>query len=154
MRDFLSRHPRLAKLVREVSRFGSVGAVAYAVQLGTTNLLWSAAGAAPLTGQVVGTLCSIAVAFVGHRFWTFGERTRTGYGRETALFLVMNGVGMLIQLGCLGLTVYVLGLDGPLARNIAGNLVGVALGTLFRFFAYRTWVFPERPKSPSRAPAV
>ncbi|MFD6951936.1 polysaccharide biosynthesis protein GtrA [Nocardiopsis sp. TSRI0078] len=154
MRDFLDRHPGLAKLAREVGRFGSVGAAAYAVQLGTTNLLWSAAGAAPLTGQVVGTLCSIAVAFVGNRFWTFGDRTRTGYGRETVLFLAMNGVGMLIQLACLGFSVYALGLDGPLARNIAGNVVGVGLGTFFRFFSYRTWVFPEQPENPSREPAT
>lgn len=152
MRDFLSRHPRIAGLAREVGKFGSVGAVAYVVQLGTTNLLWSAAGAGPLTGQVVGTLCSIAVAFVGNRFWTFGDRARTGYGRETALFLLMNGVGMLIQLACLGFSVYVLGLDGPLASNIAGNVVGVGLGTLFRFFSYRTWVFPLPPGNPSREP--
>ncbi|WP_435107538.1 GtrA family protein [Nocardiopsis synnemataformans] len=153
MRNFLSRHPRIAKLVREVGKFGSVGAVAYVVQLGTTNLLWSAAGADPLTGQVVGTLCSIAVAFVGNRFWTFGDRARTGYGRETALFLLMNGVGMLLQLACLGFSVYVLGFDGPLASNIAGNVVGVGLGTLFRFFSYRAWVFPEQSGDPVRRTA-
>ncbi|WP_047871850.1 GtrA family protein [Nocardiopsis sp. RV163] len=152
MRDFLSRHPGIAELVREVGKFGSVGAVAYAVQLGTTNLLWSAAGAGPLTGQVIGTLCSIAVAFVGNRFWTFGDRARTGYGRETALFLLMNGVGMLLQLACLGFSVYVLGFDGPLASNIAGNVVGVGLGTLFRFFSYRTWVFPEQGGDAVREP--
>lgn len=148
MRDFLTRRPRLAKLAREVGRFGSVGAVAYAVQLGTTNLLWGVAGAAPLTGQLIGTLCSIAVAFAGNRFWTFNDRARTGYGRETVLFLAMNGVGVLLQLGCLGFSVYLLGLDSPLARNIAGNVVGVGLGTLFRFFSYRTWVFPEREVPP------
>lgn len=152
MRDLLSRHPGLAGLARQLGKFGSVGAVAYAVQLGTTNLLWSVADAAPLTGQVIGTLCSIAVAFVGNRFWTFGDRARTGYGRETVLFLLMNGVGMLIQLGCLGATVYVLGLDGPLARNVAGNVVGVGLGTLFRFFSYRAWVFPEPRETPPRDP--
>ncbi|PDP86944.1 polysaccharide biosynthesis protein GtrA [Glycomyces fuscus] len=153
MRNFLSRHPRIATLLRELGRFGSVGAVAYAVQLGTTNLLWSAAGAGPLTGQVVGTLCSIAVAFVGNRFWTFGDRARTGYGRETVLFLLMNGVGMLLQVACLGVSVYVLGFEGPLASNIAGNVVGVGLGTLFRFFSYRTWVFPEQGGDPVREPA-
>jgi putative flippase GtrA len=153
VRDFLSRHPRIAGLVREAGKFGSVGAVAYTVQLGTTNLLWSAAGAGPLTGQVIGTLCSIAVAFVGNRFWTFGDRARTGYGRETVLFLLMNGVGMLLQLACLGVSVYVLGFDGPLASNIAGNVVGVGLGTLFRFFSYRTWVFPQRQGGPAPGPA-
>ncbi|GAB3724729.1 GtrA family protein [Nocardiopsis nanhaiensis] len=145
MRQFLDRHPRLAKLAAEVGKFGSVGAVAYVVQLAVTNLLW-ASGAQVLAGQVLGTVCAITVAFVGNRFWTFADRARTGYGRETFLFLVMNGIGLLIQLGCQAFSLYVLGLDGPLAQNIAGNVVGVGLGTLFRFFAYRTWVFPAEPE--------
>lgn len=145
MRHFLENHPRLAKLAGEIARFGSVGAMAYVVQLGVTNLLWSLTDLPVMAGQVIGTVCSIAVAFVGNRFWTFASRARTGYWRETALFLAMNGVGMLVQLGCQAFSLYVLGLDGPLAQNIAGNVVGVGIGTLFRFFSYRTWVFPERP---------
>lgn len=152
MRQFLNRHPRLTALAREVGKFGSVGAVAYVVQLAVTNLLWALTDHPVLVGQVIGTVCAIVVAFVGNRFWTFAHRARTGYGRETVLFLVMNGVGMLIQLGCQAFSLYVLGLDGPLAQNIAGNVVGVGLGTLFRFFSYRTWVFPERPKGSEERP--
>lgn len=147
MREFLARHPRIAGFAGEVGRFGSVGAVAYVVQLAITNLVWGTTDLPLMVGQVVGTSCAIAVAFIGNRFWTFADRARTGYGRETFLFLVMNGVGMLIQVGCLAFAVYVLGLQGPLASNIAGNVVGVGLGTLFRFFAYRTWVFPTRPET-------
>ncbi|WP_067603512.1 GtrA family protein [Nocardiopsis listeri] len=145
MREFLARHPRVAGLAAEVGKFGSVGALAYVVQLAVTNLVWGLSDLPLLVGQVVGTSCAIAVAFVGNRFWTFRDRARTGYGRETFLFLVMNGVGMLIQVGCLGFAVYVLGWEGQLAGNIAGNVVGVGLGTLFRFFSYRTWVFPPDP---------
>lgn len=145
MREFLARHPRVAGLAAEVGKFGSVGALAYVVQLAVTNLVWGLSDLPLLVGQVVGTSCAIAVAFVGNRFWTFRDRARTGYGRETLLFLVMNGVGMLIQVGCLGFAVYVLGWEGQLAGNIAGNVVGVGLGTLFRFFSYRTWVFPPDP---------
>ncbi|MFI6574552.1 GtrA family protein [Nocardiopsis sp. NPDC050513] len=141
MREFRQRHPRIAGIAAEVGKFGSVGAVAYVVQLGMTNVLWSM-GVGPMPGQVVGTVCAIAVAFVGNRFWTYRDRARTGYGRETVLFLVMNGAGMLLQLGCQGFAVYVLELESQLAHNIAGNVVGVGLGTLFRFWSYRTWVFP------------
>ncbi|MCY9785716.1 GtrA family protein [Nocardiopsis sp. EMB25] len=143
MREFLQRRPRVARLTAEVGRFGSVGAIAYVVQLGVTNLLWGV-GTDPLAGQVVGTACAIAIAFVGNRFWTYRDRARTGYARETVLFLVMNGVGMLLQLGCQGFAVYVLALEGQLAHNVAGNVVGVGLGTLFRFWSYRTWVFPPQ----------
>ena len=156
VREFLDRHPRIARFTGEVGRFGSVGAIAYVIQLAITNLIWGTTDLPLIVGQVAGTSCAIAVAFIGNRFWTFADRARTGYGRETFLFLVMNGVGMLIQVGCLGFAVYVLGLQGPLASNVAGNVVGVGLGTLFRFFAYRTWVFPALPETEDRfdAPEV
>ena len=129
-----------------------MGALAYVVQLAVTNLVWGLSDLPLLVGQMIGTSCAIAVAFVGNRFWTFRDRARTGYGRETFLFLVMNGVGMLIQLGCQAFSLYVLGLDGPLAQNISGNVVGVGLGTLFRFFSYRTWVFPRQPENVPEEP--
>jgi putative flippase GtrA len=49
-------------------------------------------------------------------------------------------VGLLIQLGCLGFTVHVLGESGRLAAN-AGLLTGIVLATVFRFWAYRKWVW-------------
>jgi hypothetical protein len=51
-------------------------------------------------------------------------------------------VGLLIALSCLGFSRYLLGLHGPLADNIAANGFGLALGTAFRFWSYRRWVFP------------
>ena len=55
----------------------------------------------------------------------------------------MNGAAMGIALLCLGVSHYVLGFTSPLADNIAANVVGLVLGTAFRFYAYRTWVFTE-----------
>jgi putative flippase GtrA len=66
-------------------------------------------------------------------------------GREYLLFFVFNGIAMLISLTCLWVSHYLLGLDTPLADNISANVVGLILGTMFRFFAYRTWVFPAVP---------
>lgn len=148
MRFVAGLYRRFAHLVHEAAKFGTVGAVAYVVQLTTTNLLWSALDAPALVGQAVGTVIATLVAFAGNRYWTFGHRARTGLGREYALFFIMNGVGLLIQLACLWAAVYGLGLDGPLARNIAGNVIGVGLGSLFRFWSYRTWVFPAAPREP------
>ena len=44
---------------------------------------------------------------------------------------------------------YLLGLDSALADNISANVVGLVLGTLFRFWSYRKWVFPEVPDDPA-----
>ena len=48
---------------------------------------------------------------------------------------------MAIAVATLGISHYVLGFTSPLADNIAANGVGLALGTAFRFWSYRRWVF-------------
>ena len=48
-----------------------------------------------------------------------------------------------------------LGLTSPVADNIAANVVGLALGTLFRFLMYRTVVFNQvAPVDQVMAPEV
>lgn len=151
MRLLSALYRRFSQLIHEVAKFGTVGAVAYVVQLATTNLFWYGLGLPELAGQALGTVCATVVAFLGNRFWTFRHRAHGGLLYSYALFFGLNGVGLLIQLACLWFTVTVLGLDGPLARNIAGNVIGVGLGSLFRFWSYRRWVFrtpvPTFPRS-------
>jgi len=131
-----------------VGKFGAVGAVAYVVDVGLFNLLRFGVELGPLTSKTLATLAAITVAYYGNRHWTWSSRPRQGFRREYTLFAAVNGAGLAIQLACLGVTVYVLGLTGQVAENIAGNVVGVGLGTLFRFWAYRTWVFPESRADP------
>ncbi|GAA4914076.1 GtrA family protein [Streptomonospora salina] len=153
MRSVLVTPERLPRLFRELAKFGTVGGAAYVVQLAATNLFWLALDAPPLAGQALGVLIATVVAFLGNRFWTFGHRARTGLAREYVLFFVFNAIGLGIQLACLGISVYALGFDGPLARNIAGNVVGVGAGSVFRFVSYKLWVFPPRPEErPAGAP--
>jgi hypothetical protein len=53
----------------------------------------------------------------------------------------MNIIAMGIAVLCLAVSHDLLGFTSKLADNISGNLIGIALGTLFRFWAYRTFVF-------------
>ena len=43
------------------------------------------------------------------------------------------------------------GLKGPIADNVSANVIGLGLGTLFRFWSYRRWVFPEDADSADEA---
>jgi putative flippase GtrA len=36
-----------------------------------------------------------------------------------------------------------LGFQSALADNISANIIGLVLGTIFRFWGYHNWVFPE-----------
>lgn len=65
-------------------------------------------------------------------------------GREAFEFFAAGLLGMLIPLGCVWVSHYVMGFTSLLADNIANNVVGLALGTASRFVLYRWWVFSPR----------
>ncbi len=132
-------------LVHEIAKFGAVGLIALVVDIGVFNILILGFNIGPMTSKVVSVALATTVAYFGNRYWTFRHRGRTNMGREYVLFFVLNGIGMLIALACLGFSHYVLHLQSALADNISANVVGLALGTLFRFWSYRKWVFPEVP---------
>ena len=103
----------------------------------------------PITSKIVSVAAATTFAYFGNRFWTFRHRGRTNMGREYLLFFVLNGVAMLISVGCLWVSHYLLGLTSPVADNISANVIGLGLGTLFRFWSYRRWVFPAIPDDPA-----
>jgi putative flippase GtrA len=111
------------------------------VDVGLFNLVLHLRPDKPLTAKVVSTVVAATVAYVLNRAWSFRHRQRSSVRREYALFFLLNGVGLAIALGCLAFSHYVLGLDSRLADNVAGNVVGIGLGTLFRFWSYRRFVW-------------
>lgn len=138
-------------LIREFSKFGVVGLVALVVDVGMFNILMFAGGGIlndrPLTAKAIAVVVATTVSYLLNRNWTFSHRARTSALREYALFFGLNGVAMLITLSILWFSHYALGLTSPLADNISANVIGLALGTIFRFWSYRKWVFLERDTS-------
>jgi putative flippase GtrA len=70
--------------------------------------------------------------------------------RQYTMFFVLNAIGLGIGLGCLAISHYGLGqiwpaLQTPLADNISGQFIGTAVGTLFRFWSYKRFVFRATP---------
>jgi len=131
----------------ELMKFGSVGAIAYIANLGLFNLLVhfpiSPLDDRPVTGSLLAGFVSILVAYFGNRFWTWKDRPRRAMSREIALFFIINGIGILISAAVLYISRYIFGFQSALADNIAANVIGIGLGTIFRFWSYRVWVFPK-----------
>ena len=98
-------------------------------------------GDKPLTAKVCSTVVSATNAFLLNRHWSFKHRARTSLRREYGLFVVLNAVGLGIALLCLSISHYVLGFESRLADNLAANGVGLVLGTTFRFWSYRRFVW-------------
>jgi putative flippase GtrA len=138
---------RFGHLIHELGKFGAVGAVAFLVDLVLFNVAIKAWGMEELTAKTFSTVIAATVAFIGNRFWTWRHRERSGMAREYSLYFFFNAVGLGIGLACLAISHYGLGSIWPrvfqslIADNIAANLVGTVLGTLFRFWSYRRFVF-------------
>lgn len=141
----------LSSSARLVARFGVIGLLAFVIDIGVFNLVRYAAEQGPLTSKTISVGVATTFSFFGNLRWTFGERRRRHTGAAYVLFFACNGVGLLISLACL-LISSSLGLNSPLAENISTNVVGLGLGTLFRFWAYHRWVFPRTDAVADGAP--
>jgi putative flippase GtrA len=163
---WLSRlYARFRELVHELGKFGVVGGIAWIVDTALLAVLVTVMES--LTAKTLATAVAASVAFVGNRFWTWRHRARSGLAREYLLYFLLNGVGLAISLGVLGATHYGLGavwpvFATPLADVVSANVVGLAAGTVFRFWSYRQYVFrhpeateapPAEPAEPAEAPA-
>jgi putative flippase GtrA len=144
---------RAVVLVREVGKFGLVGGFAFLVDLAIFNVLLQA-GLETLLAKTISTVIATTIAFTGNRFWTWRDRAHDHMGKQYTTFFVLNAIGLGIGLACLAISHYGLGqiwpaLQSRLADNISGQLIGTAVGTLFRFWSYRRFVF--RAPSPEAA---
>ena len=131
---------RLRGIVSELAKFGTVGALSLLVDLAIFNAVLTVLDK-PLTAKVISTVFSATNAFVLNRAWSFKHRVRTDVRREYGVFFVLNAVGLAISLLCLAVSHYVLGFESRLADNVAANGVGLVLGTTFRFWSYRRFVW-------------
>ncbi|GAB3521433.1 GtrA family protein [Arthrobacter monumenti] len=129
-------------LWREIMKFGAVGGVAYVID--STLFLFLREGALShktLTAGVIASVVATVFSWVANRYWTFRHRRRPGVLRELMMFAIMNAIGIGIATFCLFISHYVLGYQTTHADFIAKNVIGLVLGTIFRFIAYRYWVF-------------
>jgi putative flippase GtrA len=144
-------YDRVRHLGPELVKFGIVGGIGTVIDLGGAAVLHSRYHMGPLTAKGVSLSIAAVVTYLGSRFWTFRHRENQPLLREGLLFIGLNLIGLFIAEAVIGCTTYVLGFKDPIAYNIA-SLAGTGFGTIFRFFAYRKWVFLA-PATPSTAPA-
>jgi putative flippase GtrA len=139
----LGLYERFRHLIHEALKFGLVGGIAFVVTEIGTNVLHFETGLGPLTSIVIASIVATLVSYAGNRYWTFRNREAGGVGRDYAIFFLLNAIGILIQLACEGFTYYALGLTDKVSYNVA-LAFGIGVGTLFRFWSYRKWVWRAR----------
>lgn len=161
--DTLPKHG--SRLIPQLVKFGAVGAVGFVVNLVVFNglmlLVFNGVLHATIYSTIIATLVAIGTNWVGNRYWAFAAQRQTNTAREGVEFFIISLAGMGIPLFCVWLSHYVLGFVSLLADNIANNVIGLVLGTVFRFAFYRWWVFsPQRAErlaakgQPIKTPSV
>jgi putative flippase GtrA len=133
-------------LLKEVTAFGLVGALAFVIDLGVFT--WLAPHGA-LKAKAVSTVVATLFAYVGNRHLSFSHRARTSIGRETSFFFGINLVVLILSELVIGFFVYALHYGHASTMVFAVNVATIVLGTLFRFWAYKRFVFlhPDRVHS-------
>ncbi|MCW2785527.1 MAG: GtrA family protein [Marmoricola sp.] len=139
---------------REVLSFLGVGGAGFVVDVLAFNALRSLAPFSvldPSVARTVAVALAMCVTYVGNRFLTWADADAGDRRREVLLFIVFNVIGFGFSIVTLTISHDVMGLTSRLADNVSANGVGLALGTLFRFWSYRRFVFTDAPLVPVAA---
>jgi putative flippase GtrA len=145
----------LAKLTSpEVATFLAVGGAGYVVDVTSFNLLRSESILStvdPSYARIVAVALAMVVTYLGNRLLTWRDHASGDRRREVALFIIFNMIGLGLSVATLVFSHDLLGLTSSLADNISANVVGLALGTLFRYWSYKRFVFRAGAPAVARA---
>lgn len=144
VRDFIIRN------IRRGGIFLAIGGLGFIVDAIVYNLLVFAGGNGPLHSQplvakTIAVVAGLVVTYAGNKLLTYRDRKAPVSFAQVARYALVNVAAILVQLGCLAFSRYVLGYSSVLADNISGTLIGQALATGLRYVLYTLWVFPHSP---------
>lgn len=137
---------------RELAKFLVVGGTAWIVDTGIFTLLSHTILAEKvITAKIISILVSTVLSYVLNREWSFSSRGGRERRHEAALFFVVNGLALAINLVPLALSRYAFGFNlanhpqwvVTFADFVSANVIGTLVGMVFRYWAYRRYVFPE-----------
>ena len=146
-------YSRYRHLIPELLKFGVVGGIGAVIDLGGAAVLHGKFHVEALEAKAISTVIATVLTYLGSRFWTFKHRENKALGRELALFIVLNVIGLVIAEAVIALVTYGLGLHSQLEYN-AASVLGTGLATIFRYFAYRQWVFTAPAEESALAPTA
>ena len=151
VRPLADAYARVRNHGPELVKFLIVGGLGTIIDIGGAAVLHSAYHVGPLASKALSIAAATLFTYLGSRFWTFRHRENQAVHREAVLFIVLNLVGLVIAEVVIATTTYGLGLKDQLAYN-AASLMGTGLGTIFRWYAYRRWVFLPPAEQPFPRP--
>ena len=152
--DALRRHHEMAK-------FAIVGGSTFILDTGI--FYWLKSGlmeSKPVTAKVVSTAIATVVSYFLSRHWSFKTRGGRAGHHEAMLFFLISAIGVGITSVPLYVSRYALHLETPevsrltqeVADFVAGPIIGTLLAMVFRWWAFRRFVFPHADVRPDGTP--
>lgn len=148
---------------RELVRFAVVGGTCFAI----TNVVWfglqlTVLDTKPITAQAVGIIVATIVSYVLSREWSFQTRGGREGHHEAALFFLVSAIGVVLNLVPTWISRYLFGLQAPaislMAEKVSdfffGSIIGTAVAMVFRWWAFKKFVFPAADVRPERSGSV
>lgn len=135
----------------ELLTFLLVGGIGYVVDVAAFNVFRSLEpfrSIDPAYARTMAVAIAMVVTYLGNRTYTWRDDTRAVRRREIGLFVLFNVVGFGFSVVTLVVSHDLMGMTSRLADNISANVVGMALGTAFRFWTYRRFVFAPAGPAP------
>ena len=104
----------------------------------------------PVTAKVIAVVIATVLSYVLNREWSFRTRGGRRSTSEAALFFGVSAIAVGLYAAPLWISRYVLGLAVPevgqhiqnIADLVSGQVIGVLVGMMFRWWAFRRFVFP------------
>ena len=137
---------------RELLKFGIVGGTTFVIDNGIWYLLkLTVLQTKPITAKAIAIIVATIVSYILNREWSFRTRGGRETHHEAALFFLISGIAVVINLIPPYVSRYVLDLEVPhvtrfvqeLADFLSGSIIGMLLAMFFRFWGFRRWVFPN-----------
>jgi putative flippase GtrA len=127
-------------LLKEVASFGVVGAVGFVAQVLIFNLCFHH-DFGPLVSNAIAVPIATLITYVGNRNLSFSHRARSGLKREAGYFVGINAIAFVFSEILFALFAYPLhDKNDAFVMNLV-NLIGIGIGTIFRFWSYKRFVF-------------
>jgi putative flippase GtrA len=143
---------------RELLRFAVVGGISFVITTAVNyGLKITVLNKNPVTALIIGVLVATVFSYVASREWSFDTRGGRERQHEAALFFLISAISLGLNALPMFVSRYVLHLQVPtvdlltqeVSDFVSGMIVGTLLGTVFRWWALKKWVFPQagaRPK--------
>jgi putative flippase GtrA len=146
---------RLKPIAAELMKFVVVGGFCFVLDIALAYVFRFQVGLGPTTSKTLSTAIATGVSYLGNRLWSFSHRVDDdrGHGQDLTSYGVINVIGLVITLVPVDIAHYLLSETSPLAFTLSGVL-GTGFATVFRFWAYRRYVFVNDPDLAEKAALV